>query len=108
MIETIIQSRHWTDELAIWFIERDSGGSMQFYVDAKGKLLPGAYIKKGESFSDNPSLILSPDTLKSMVESAQGYIAPGPAVLDHLHDAVGVRDRLLALVEHTIVSGGVK
>lgn len=49
-----------------------------------------------------PMLTLRPAEARALAEAFGDYLPPTAATETHLKDTVAVRDRLLALVEHTI------
>ena len=103
MIEAIITARPWTDEVAIWFVQRDRDGGQVYRLDSSGGLLPG--LGFGDRYERNgpipstPSLILHTDTLRRLLEAGAEHAAPTHETVLHLKDAMIVRDRMIGLVE---------
>lgn len=97
MIEIVTKRREWSDEVAIWFTERDSnGGTIYRFVD--GKLEPvDRYDRAGAMPA--PTLIIQDVLFAALLEAAKEFERPTPATLRHLNDAIQVRDRLLTLTE---------
>lgn len=66
--------------------------------------LPDAWeeVAAGASWSDIAPTLEAPTAVIAALATGIGDVLPPDRAMDrHLRDAVGVRDRLLAIVEHT-------
>lgn len=97
MIEIVTSNRVWSDEVAIWFVERDANGGMVYRI-VNGVLEPGDRFARGGPMPA-ATLILPMDFMPKLLETAKEFERPTPATVRHLDDAIAVRDRLLTLVE---------
>lgn len=98
-----LESRWIRDEWAIYISERSREGR-RFYVDPMNR---GRFVEVSEQQSvdaeEAAAVILPTEWLDAIVAAANehaGIRPPSTAMANHLADAVGVRDRLLAMIEH--------
>lgn len=84
----------------------DRGPYSAFYtVGEEGRLVRHEWVAEGPEPME-PALVLGRDALEAIVQAASEKMPPQDATVDALKDARGVRDRLLALVEHSVKGSG--
>lgn len=99
-MDVVTCSRPWSNEVSVWFVERDRDGGV-VYMFVKGKLEPRARYENGADMPP-PTIIMEAECFAKLLESAKEFDRPTPATARHLDDAIVVRDRLLLLVESMI------
>jgi hypothetical protein len=88
----------WQDRTAkVWIYQSHPQGTTVFYPE--GDVIRTVDIKNGELFPKEPSLRLPNGMLQALVDAAMPQFPPSEALDRHLRDAIGVRDRLLTIVE---------
>lgn len=90
--------RDWSSlMIRIWFYEPSEGGGRVLRVLSDDTyrwedVTPGTALAA-------PSIVLPEDALQELVREVSNILPVEDATSAHLKDAIGVRDRLLALVE---------
>jgi hypothetical protein len=101
MIEVQIKER-WQERLMeVYIYELLPNGYVRLYLPYS-ESSPGFIDNPPAMILDTPSLLLSPDMLKALVEAGLKITPPNTSMQNHLEDAIKVRDRLLTLVEDMI------
>lgn len=94
------QVRIWknpvSDFLSVWLLRRHPDKISILGPDLKTvtEIDPWAILPE-------PTLQISPDTLRAFVDAASGFTSADDATRNHLKDAIMVRDRLLTIVERS-------
>jgi len=93
-----MERRFASMQTAVWFYDPGPDGTVIYDADGsvQERLQPGE--DHGEA-----SLVINWDALESLVAAASDHLPPSSAAERHLTDMIGVRDRLLALVEQQAV-----
>ena len=91
--------REWHRPLVkVWFWHRDGmKGSLYLKLNSSDER-ELVEIPEGAEVPE-PTLVLHEQEVKSLLEALADFDLPGPAMAAHLKDAVGVRDRLLSMLE---------
>lgn len=87
---------HWYDELVdVWVFYRMPGKNI--FIGLDGETIEET-IEGGE-LPTKPTMQVHRNMLKAIVTKASKIIPPSEATVEHLRDAIAVRDRLLGIVE---------
>lgn len=89
--------RDWASLAAkVWFYEASEIGTRVLRPSDGGWSWEA--VEHGQSLPD-PSLKIPEDALQELVREASNILPAEDATTKHLNDAIGVRDRLLTIVE---------
>jgi len=94
-MECHIQPQPWKRAIAIWLYSY--GDMTTHYMVDNGYLVERSKVPHGSPLPE-PTLELEPHVLKAIVDEAMESVAPEPATVKHLKDAIEVRDKLLNMI----------
>jgi hypothetical protein len=89
-----------TNSLHVFLFDRPPY-SAYYTVGDEGRLERHEWAPEGPDTAE-PALVLPREALEAIVAAASEKLPPQDATVDALKDARSTRDRLLALVEHTV------
>lgn len=88
------------DDVFIYlFNDHGRGRTVYLFSHDHGHMEP-LEVAEGEQMP--PSLVMRPQMLEAIVKAGSDFLPPSAATDNHLNDAVGVRDRLLGMVERIV------
>lgn len=95
--------REWTrDAVKVWLYQPGPNMTAQVVaIQPDGELL--LHNVEGGGVLPAPSFVLPTAALEALVREASGVLPPSETTVDAMRDARATRDRLLALVEATVL-----
>lgn len=100
-MRAVVRAEPWVDRVLVYLLRNQHAAFVNALI---GDQITGSigWREYHEAGTPVPLLSLRPEEARALAEALHDYLPPTEATVAHLADARVVRDRLLALVEHTI------
>lgn len=100
MIQIHIDKPYWKrDTVDVYIYDSSPHKTTLFKMRTDGHLQSNVSVDPGGELPSEPTLILPIEVFKLLAEKALEDMPPSTATVQHLKDAIQVRDRLLSIVE---------
>jgi len=103
-VRAVVQFNRVMDYIDVWLVRDTIGDGYEVATGVKEDHTPYWEKRREGMVSPIPLLRLTPKEVEALRNELLTIVPPNDATTAHLKDAQAVRDKLLALVEHTITT----